>query len=82
MELRTNARQYTSCNIWKPVPPVILHQNEHHFANPHHVAIFYFEKMAYKGVFWQCAMAEFVVKGEIPASDINALLNRACGVPA
>ena len=45
------------------------------------MAIFYFEKVACKDVFWQCAVAEFVVKGEIPASDINALLNRACGVP-
>jgi len=33
-------------------------------------------------VFWQCAVVEFVNEGEIPASDINALLNHACGVVA
>jgi len=46
------------------------------------VAIFYFEKMACKDMFWQCAVVEFVVKGEIPASGINALLYHACGVAA
>jgi len=42
------------------------------------VAIFYFEKIAWKDVFWQCAVVEFFVKEEIPASDINAVLNHAC----
>jgi hypothetical protein len=46
------------------------------------VAIFYLEKMACKDMFLQFAVIEFVDKGEISASDINALLNHACGVAA
>jgi hypothetical protein len=53
--------------VWKLVPSVISHQNEYHIANPHHVAIFYFEKMAHKDVFWQCACVEFIDKVEIPS---------------
>jgi hypothetical protein len=46
------------------------------------VTVFYFEKMACKDVFWQRAVVEFVVKEEIAASDINALLNHAYRVAA
>jgi hypothetical protein len=60
------------CSTLKLVPSVISHQYENHISCPHHMVMFYSDKMAGKDMSQECAVIKFVVNKEIHASDTHA----------
>lgn len=68
------------CNTWWLLPSVFSHQNESHVICICHVVIFQCNKIAGEDMlFWQCAVMEFLVKQEIPASHVHTWLQHAYG---